>query len=595
MEKLKHSVLRLLGATALLWLASPFPVQAQLRIQPGGLVQLQMPQPTVDVSSPPVATAEFDPPVVNPGGKTYYRVNIDATESAIQWPEDFSLPPELKVGTSARGMITQLQTDKFRPLTSFIYEVQAPAAGNFTVSNFTVNVLGSLVQVPAASLAVASTATAVPPPRKLIMQMTATNIYLGQPFRVRVILPAGPGNQIEALREIQFDGGGLMTDKTALQQFIGPVNLDGELKPAFVSEMMVTPIAAGPQKLMAQGFSAGREFTAPITIRGQVSLAGGQPKYVLLLSDPAKINVRPLPVEGELPGFTGAIGRFFSDPPKISTNRFHIGEPVQLKVVFHGEGDLNRFVGPAAPRSHNWQIVADPPPSTSFTLIPLTDEVHETPAIPFSYFDPESGKYVDLTVPPVPVTVMGEDLPVQLTDSSEEGKTTVSLKLSAPAMRPDHAMASLMPLQLKAWFVVLQLVPVAGFIALWEWDRRRRYLEAHPEIVRRIRARRALRQEKVQLQKAVAAGDATAFVRHAANAMNIAVAPHYPADPQALVGGDVLAQLDEPSRNGPPGELVKQVFAAADVRFAELAQPQPDLLALRSKVETVLQMLEARL
>ncbi len=255
----------------------------------------------------------------------------------------------------------------------------------------------------------------------LVLETSATNVFLGQPFqRARDAAGGSAANEIEALREIQFNGDGLMTDKTAFRQSIEAVNINGQLKPAFVCEMTVTPIATGPLKFSAQGFTAGREFSGPISIRGQVNLPGGPAKYVLLVSDPVEINVRPLPAEGELPGFTGAIGKFFRDPPQLATNRLRVGEPVQLKIVFHGEGDLTRFVPPAPPRSRDWQIIADPPPATGFTLIPLTDEMHETPAIPFSYFDPATAKYVDLTIPPLPVTVVGEGLPVQLPAFDDE-------------------------------------------------------------------------------------------------------------------------------------------------------------------------------
>jgi hypothetical protein len=381
-----------------------------------------------------------------------------------------------------------------------------------------------------------------------------------------------------------------------MRQSVEPISLsNGELKSAFVCEMIVTPIAAGPLKFSVQGFTAGREFTAPISIHGQVSLAGGQPRYVLLVSDPMEINVRPLPVEGELPGFTGAIGKFFSDPPKLATNRLRVGQPVQLKVTIHGEGELARLAPPIAPRSRDWEIVADPSPATSFTLIPRTDDVHETPAIPFSYFDPEAAKYVDLTIPPVPVTVVGEGLPAELPTFDEEGKAAAPLKLSALATTPGKAVWSLKPLQLHPWFLIVVLAPVVAFLALWRWDRHRRYLEAHPEIVRRVQARRALRHEKHQLQKADAAGDAAAFVQHAARAMSIAVAPHFPANPRALVGGDVLAQLDDATRNGQAGETVKSVFAAANAQYAGTPQKPPDLPALRAGVDVVLQKLEEKL
>ena len=581
----------------ILLLLKPFLASAQAppQLPPGGLMQLQVPQPSVDLSSPVSAVAAFDPPSVHVGEKTYYRVTIDATESSIQWPDAISAPAGLEFGPKISGQITQMLMNQFRPHASFVYEVKPRAEGHFTVAPFRVDVSGTPVDIPAASLDVVPPSDRTAAARQLRLEISQTNVFLGQPFRARVILPGGPNNEIEALREIEFRGDGLMVDKIVLQQAIEPLNLDGQLKMALVSEMTVTPIAAGPLKFAAQGFAAGREFTAPISIHGQVNFFGGMPRYVLLVSDPVEIHVRPLPVDGELPGFTGAIGRFFQDPPHLATNRVHVGEPVSLTVAFHGEGDLTRFVPPAARRSRDWQIIADPPPATGFTLIPLADDMRETPAIPFSYFDPDTARYEDLTIPPLPVTIVGEGLPVELPPLDNAGKTEAPLKLSAAAPAPGKTVSGLKPLQLRLWFAGVQLVPVLAFLALWQWDRRRRFLEAHPEIVRRAQARRALRREKRQLQAAVGAGDAVAFIHHAARAMTIAVAPHFPANPRALVCGDVLAQLAATGQNGPAADTVKSVFAAVDARFAVTPTRPPDWLALRPGVESVLQTLEEKL
>jgi hypothetical protein len=365
--------------------------------------------------------------------------------------------------------------------------------------------------------------------------------------------------------------------------------------PAFVYEVGATPIATGPLALSAQGFTAGREFTGPISITGQVVLPGGPAHYVLLVADPLQINVRPLPTVGRLPGFTGGIGKFFLDPPRLATNRLRVGLPVQLKVTAHGDGDLSRLVPPPPPHVKDWQIIPDNPPGISFTLIPLTDEVTETPAIPFCSFDPATASYVDLTIPSLPVTVAADSLPVKMPALDEDAKSETPLELSDLSPSPGKTAASLKPLQLRGGFVGLQLVPVVGFLALWQWDRRRRFLEAHPEIVRRRQARRALRREKNKLEKAASAGDVTAFVRHAAEALKISVAPNYPANPQALVCTDVLAQLNDAERNGLAGGTVRKIFAAADARFALTPQAQADLLKIQSDVEVVLQKLEEKL
>ncbi|HEY2328564.1 MAG TPA: hypothetical protein VGI63_01985 [Verrucomicrobiae bacterium] len=592
--------MRFFQTTFFLLALAPAWLRAQVspQLPPGMAAQLMVQQPAVEVLLPATisAAAEFDPPVVRAGEKTFYRVKVGAPENSIEWPDEIYAPPELAFGAAVRGQLMQPDGVKFNPLTAFVYEVTAPAAGKFTVSNFVVQARGQRVEIPEANLEVlgknsAPTAAA----RELGLEVSETNLFFGQPFRVRVLLPAALGNQIEALRDVQFNGGGFLTDKLATRQSVETVNLGGELKPAFVYETVGTPMAAGPLKFSAQAFTAGREFSGPISISGQVTLPDGPPKYVLLVSEPLKLNVRPLPAGGELPGFTGAMGKFLADKPQLSTNRLRVGEPVHLKIAFHGAGNLTRFVPPEPPRPRAWQIIADKPPSAGFTLIPLTDEANATPAIPFCSFDPLTGKFIDLTIPPLPVTVTGESLPTQLAMSDEPEKNAAPVKLGNLAASPGKTVASLRPLQLRGWFVGVQLLPVISFILLRQWDRRRRFLEAHPEIVRRRRARRDLRREKIKLQKAAAAGDAAAFGQHAVDALKIACAPHFPAHPQALVGGDVLEQLDAAARNGGAGETVRKIFAAADAQFASVPQTRADLLALQSSMEAVLQTLEEKL
>ena len=596
--------------------------QAPQQLPPGGLIQIQVPQPVVDVSAPVTATAAFDPPVVRPGEKTFYRVTVSATESSIQWPDEIAAPAELKIGARARGQITQQLGNNSRSLTTFLYEIHPTTAGHFTIANFTVNAFGQMVAIPAANLGVTAENPSSIPPRQIILDSSATNVFLGQPFRVRVLLPAGPANEIEALREIQFNGGDLMADKTAMRNSVEQANVNGQSRPASICYMVVTPIAAGLQTVSAQGFTAGREFSGPISISGQVTISGGPAKYDLLVSEPVAINVRPLPVDGGLPGFTGAIGKFTADGSMLSTNRVRVGEPLILKCVFNQGTNLARFVPPEAPRSREWQIIADKPVlngstplsttnsfTNSFTLIPLTDEATNTPAIPFSCFDPEIAKYVDLTIPPLPVTVVGESLPVQLPVSDVGAESTAPLKLSGLATTPGKTMSSLQPLQLRGWFACLLPVPLMGFLALWQWDRRRRFLEAHPEIIRRRQARRALRRERRALEKAASASDVAAFVHHAASAMKISCAPHFPAHPRALVCADVLAQLEDADQTGHAAETVKAIFGAADAQYSGTGVPPVrtelpmertggtpvTLLTLAAEVDAVLQKLEEKL
>ncbi len=557
------------------------------------------PQPLVDSSLPQniSATAEFDPPVVRAGEKCFFRVTVEATQNSTEWPEKISAPTELAFGSVMRGQLTQPDGVKFHPLTAAIYEVTVAKPGQFTVPGFELSAGGLRVKVPAAMLDVVKTNASATAARRLRLEFSETNLFFGEPFRARVISPAGPGNQVEALHDVQFNGGGFMADKLSTRMSVTSVSVNGQPKPAFTYEVVLTPLAAGPLAVSAQAFTVPPFSAGPITITangGPVTLnSAAQATPVFLTSEPVPLNVRPLPEENAPPGFTGAMGKFTADKPLLATNRVRLGEPLRLKYNFNAGTNLVRYVPPQAPPSREWQIIEGKPGENVFTFIPLTDDATNTPAIPFCAFDFVAQKFYDLTIPALPVTVIGDGLPTELRAADDAGKNSAPLKLSA-ADAPGKSVASLKPLQLQGWFLFVQVLPLYGFFLLWRWDERRRFLEAHPEIVRRQKAKRALRREKKFLRAAVAAGDAEKFLHHAVAAMRIAVAPHFPADDRALVGGDVLSQLAATERDGAEGETVRNIFAAADAHFSGKAVA-PVALVAAADVENVLQKLEEKL
>jgi hypothetical protein len=372
--------------------------------------------------------------------------------------------------------------------------------------------------------------------------------------------------------------------------------------------------------VFAQGFTTGQRFGGAIIISGGGIVSPGPPQYTLLESDPIAVSVRPLPQEGKLPGFAGAIGNLALGSPRLSTNLAHVGEALMLAVAVTnlGDGPLARLTPPPSPMVRDWQIFAatDPGPAQpvnpgrgdivqgvtifSYTLIPLSEKSEGTPPIPFSFFDPARGAYVDLTIPSVPLEIEPSATPADVslltqaaTNAPESEKEP---ELSGLASSPGRSLGSLAPAQQRGWFAPLQLVPAAVLIGLLGWDRRRRYFEQHPDILLRRRARRALHRDWRAARRAAQAKDAPAFASAAVNAMRVASAPHYPAEPRALVGSDVLALVRD---NGTPGlasEVVRRFFAVMDAsRFAENAADTKELLNLQPELDRVLQQLEARL
>jgi hypothetical protein len=596
-------------------------------------MSLMISQPQIAIAATPTANVSFDPPVVRPGEQAFYRVVFNALEVSIEWPGKITAPPQLEMRPGAHGQILQMAGASMEPRTSFNYRVRASALGTFAVPEFMVTVYGKPVTVPSARLqVVAEPPAAVRPAPQLALELPDTNLVVGQAVSARVVLPGLPGGSVQGLGAPQLSGQGFLVDLGGARQRIEMMPHGGAPVPSYIYEATLTPVATGKLTVFAQGFTAGSQFSGSVIITGTAIIPGGPPQYTLLESDPIELNVRPLPTEGELPGFTGAIGRFAVGPPKLATNVLRVGDPVKLSVIItnRGDGPLARLVAPPAPQVREWQVfaasdfapaqpVAPPPPlglvqpgaparpdavqgviAFSYTLIPLTEAARTTPPIPFSCFDPKTGRYIDLTIPAVPVTVTAGPVPTDLATlaqpTSTAGEPEKELVLRGLAATRGRTAASLVPPQQQAWFPLLQLAPAAAFFGLWSWDRRRRYLEQHSDILLHRRARRALHRQRRILQRAARAADAPRFAAAAVSAMRVACAPHYPAEPRALVGADVLPLLPELDRAGRPGEVVRRFFAVTDAAdFSTTATRPADLFALQPDLERVLQQLEDRL
>lgn len=575
-------------------------------------MSLMLSQPKIEITTNISAVASFDPPIVRPGEQTIYRVTFNALEETIDWPKKLNGPVELQTEAGAHGQIVPILGATQIPFTTFNTRVRASKPGDFTMPEFKVQAYGTQVTVPAAELKVVSDAPGSPSHLlHLALEIAETNLFVGQPIHVRATLPGSAGVFSQGLPPVQFNGQGILVDQAASQQMVTVTSHDGVNMPSYTFQSTLTALEAGKISVFAQCFT-GNRFSGSMVIPGPAMIPAPPTPFTLLESDLVTLNVRSLPKEGELPGFTGGIGSFRIEPAKLGTNELIVGEPVKLAVAVRGDASVARLVPPPAPRIREWQILdstpsggitqATPTDNISifqYTLVPLTDEIKETPAIPFSYFDPVRASYVDLTIPSIPVTVHSGEIPadfatlVKTNATSHEEDEPVLSGLATTA----GWTGALVPLQTSPWFPVVQLIPAGAFFGLWSWDRRRRYLEQHPDVLLRRRARRALRREKRVLRRAARDRDASGFASAAVNAMRVACAPHYPAEPRALVGSDVLQLLGSNGHASNGGAtVVRRFFSVTDAsHFAGTASDPSDLLSLQPELEQVLEHLESRL
>lgn len=579
-------------------------------------MSLMLSQPRIDVDSPVTPTAAFDPPMIQPGQRATYRVLLNALETSIEWPEKPLSAGKLTLVPGGRGQLMSMAGPSLQPSTTFNYHARPTAAGEYNVPAFTVIVYGKPVTIPAAQLMVMpNPPPSMPPPQEIYLEIPETNIFVGQAVRVRVLSPALPGGLVQGLAQVQIQGQDLIVDQATARGHVETVARPSGVVNAltYIHELMLTPIKAGRLTAFAQGYAMGGRAFGGVVISGPGVMPGVAAQYRLLDSEPVEFGVRPLPGEGQLAGFTGAVGAFSVDPPQLSTNWLHVGDPVRLTVRVRGEGSLVRLVPPPPPRVRDWLVLAASPDSThpqiiqaqghttfTYTLVPLSDKAVATPQIPFCFFDPADARYADCTIPSVPVAVAPGAVPVDLpvmaqAEALSEAQDTGAV-LSDLAKSLGLATSSLVPLQRRHWFPLVQLAPAACFLGIVGWERRRRYFEAHPDALLRIRARRALRRQRRLVERAARRGDASGFASAAIQAIRTACSPHFPAEPRALVGADVLEVLPEPDRSGPPGQLARRFFAVSDAsQFAGEPAGVGDLLKLHGELNKFLDGLEARL
>ena len=586
---------------------APLTATTQPTNTPDPLMVLMQSQPPIITEAPKHAMVMFDPPVVRVGEEATYRITVDALLDSISWPEKLPVPGGLILRPSARGQIFRQIGSTLQPHSAFNHRARSDRPGIFFIPEFTVQAYGQPVTIPAARLEVVpATVMTTQTVTRLQLELPVTNLFAGQAVNVRVRQSATGQGTIQGLTQVELIGDGILVDRSFTQQRIEGSPGNGTNLANFIHDTTLIPLRAGNITVTAQGFQSGNLFGGPIII------PGGVPGLNLVDSDPVTITVRPLPKEGERPGFTGGIGNFTIDPPALTTNVLRVGEPVKLTVTVRGQGNLGRLLRPVTKPTSEWQVFSDnseTPPQLirargfvtfSYSLIPMSVVTRATPGLPFSFFDPSRATYVDLTIPSVRVTVKPGPQPTdtQALAFAESQKTgpASELVLSELATSPGTTAASLVPLALRGWFPLVQIAPMFGFVGLWAWDRRRRYLEAHPDIVARRQARRALRQARRKLRAAVRNGDAAGVVKSGLEAMRVVAAPHFPAEPRALVGADVLALLTDQERHGKIGETVRQLFATADAaRFGTHPPDGRDLLASHPDIERMLSRLEAML
>jgi len=525
----------------------------------------------------PAASSGFVPQDGRLGRPLTFRVTITATQQPLEPPEPPTVPG-LEVTFAGGNVGTTVLNGRPMMTSTFNYSVVSLRTGRFTMPSFEVAVAGRRVRVPQAML------TVVPPdagdapyqPIRAVLDLPQRDFFTGESVGARLLVIETPDESPLSVSFVAKTTGAAVIRpslRTTREQF----TVGGKEHSGLVMPVRITPILEGELELGCQVMVRVQKLDSAAQ-RGM----GGMTSTVDAM--PARIRVLALPRVGRPAGFTGAIGKFTVSQPKLSAAEVEVGEPVTLTAMIAGEGNLEGVAAPENETSGGWQIYKptseyqpDPEDHTTargakaftYTLIPGRAGLKATPALPFCYFDPEKRAYVDITIPPLPINVKPSSTapaaPVAEEKNepprAEEPPRAAEPVMTGLAEKPGRWRHSLGAPMREWWLPVAELSPLALLLALWAWRRRRDWLAANPQIIRRRRAHAAARRALAHARTAARKGDHDGFLRASAGALREAASPLDTARAGSLTREEVLRLLHG---DADASALARKVFDSAD-------------------------------
>lgn len=362
--------------------------------------------------------------------------------------------------------------------------------------------------------------------------------YVGELIRGAIRMRGGDEEAVVAFFGLESSAEGFAFAVPAATQ-----PLPDELGQGLQTNFELTPIREGVSELALNG---------TMLIQGPAigAFGGGRDRPFAFRR---KLTVEHVPERGRPADWTGAVGTFVAEAVQVSKDRPEVGEPIRLRAILTGSGNLDRLVTPELPSGEQWDVLpaqerrrhAEEQRFFVYTLIPRLPGKLLTPPIRFSTFDPLTKRFSQVEFKPIEVVVTGaapakvDLITADPAAPAGEKKKTIS-GLAAPEPRRGGGAflgAPAAPLAASPAFwsgngglVALLLAATAASLYLG-------YLAAHPEI--RIR-----RRARARVRAALAApGEDRAFALTAARALQAGSAALLGAEEAAMTQSDVERAL----------------------------------------------------
>ena len=418
-------------------------------------------------------------------------------------------------------------------------------AGEYVIPSFNLRFARKLIVVPEIKLIVsdglAYRRTAQARAELVIPDRT---FYVGELIRGAIRMRGGDEETVVASFGLESVAEGFTLSVTADRQ-----PLPEELGQGMQTTFELTPIREGVSELALNGtmLIQGAELNA-------FSSSGRDRPFAFR----RKLTIEHVPERGRPADWSGAIGAFVAETVQVSKDQPEVGEPIRLRAILTGTGNLDRLLTPELAGNESWDVLpaaerrrhAEEQRFFVYTLIPRLPGKLLTPTIGFSTFDPATKRYARVEFKPIEVTVTGNaPAKVDLITADPAAPAAKSKTLSGLA-RPEPGRTSALfrgtpaaPLAASTAFWSGNGVVLTLLLALTAATAYFGYLAAHPEIRVRRRARAILRATLAAADSARRQGDRRAFAAAVTRALQVGSAALLRAEEAAMTQGDVVRAL----------------------------------------------------
>ena len=319
---------------------------------------------------------EITPRITAPGQPFRLQIQVDS---------DVPLGGAQNVGRDIRpprGMALRLSGQILRPdsteATLNFSGVAPEQEGEYVIPSFNLRFPRKMISVPEIKLIVSKTVAFIRTNQaRAELSIPDRTFYVGELIRGSINMRGGEQESVVASFGLESVAEGFTFGVTSDRQ-----PLPAEMGQGLQTSFELTPIREGLNEVIINGIMLIQSGSTSV-----FNNAGRDRPFTFR----RRIAVEHVPQKGRPADWSGAIGKFTAEPQQASNEKPEVGEPIRLRAVLTGSGNLDRIVPPEIMSNEVWDVL----PATErrrhaeeqrffvYTLVPRLPGKQKTPEIRF--------------------------------------------------------------------------------------------------------------------------------------------------------------------------------------------------------------------